>query len=1215
MSSARELTRAAARGPVLVHGATLPYVAYLAARLAAAGDRDDDPTATSPVIVVAPDDGVARTIEADLAAMGASPVGLPASDASAYAELAPDRAQLAARLAVLYRLAVGGDLAPRLIVTSAPALLRRVMPPAELRERSLSLTAGATIDRDATAARLVAAGFARTPLVEDAGTFAVRGNVIDVGTPLHPFPVRVELDGDRVDSLRLFDPASQRTLRTIDVVHLHPVRDTIVTGGVDWKARLRDLADALHHPSRATRALIEQIAAGDFVGIDVLTPAFHAAMVPVWDYAPDARWLWWDPDAAVAAVDGELAQAAAGHAARLAHKQVSFPPEAHYVERAAVIDRLTRDPRRIVLPTLELAADPRGVGAAATRVNLDELRPLRGELERARLQHDDHLAQPVARAIAAWRADGLAVIVTADSAQRADRTAGLLGQYGLPCERTDDFDDAVGAAGPTAPVAITIAPMSAGFVSRADGLAVLTAADIFGAKKAAPRARSAARKAKDALLGGVSDFSQLAVGDYLVHQLHGVGRYRGLVKLAVTTADDAGARTTTASAIDFLHLEYDSGVLYLPVYRLGEVQRYVGAEGHAPRLDKLGGLSWDKAKRKVAVQAAQLAEELLQTYAQRAALPGHRFPAADDLYREFESAFPFEETPDQQAAIDAVLGDMESGKAMDRLVCGDVGYGKTEVALRAVFRAAMAGKQAVILAPTTILVEQHARTMTERFAAWPVRVGKLSRFQSKQEQLATVRAIADGTVDVVVGTHRVLSADVRWKDLGLVVIDEEQRFGVAHKERLKKLRAHVDVLTLTATPIPRTLHLAMTGLRDLSIIATPPADRRAVRTFVATVDEALLKTAIEAELARGGQIYFVTRHIERMRPTLTGQTGAPPPGADEPVGKRKKGGDRPLVSGEERSLHDWAELIRTLVPRARVGEAHGALPVEQLEDVMIGFVKGDLDVLVTTTIVESGLDIPRANTMFVARADAFGLAQLYQLRGRIGRSRERAYAYLLVPAPDQLTDDARRRLEALQRFTELGAGFQIASADLEIRGGGELLGARQSGSIAAVGFEQYVRMLEEAVAELRGAPVHHPVDPELTVEVPGYIPDDYVPDTGQRLDLYKRLSAVEDEDEVRALLDEMVDRFGSLPASVLLLADLMVVKALARRLDATALELTRTRLAIAVPATAAIVAAGLPPPWRLDRDGRLHAALTGDDARAPAAAARRRLQALLDRGT
>ncbi len=1155
---------------MLVHGASASWLALAAARLAAA-----DPS--RPVIVVAADDVAAARLADDLGFFTTGTAVLPAPDGSPYAELAADRVIAATRLGVLYRLAAGDP--PPVIVTSAPAVLRRTLDRDELLARGLTLAPGQTIDRDAVVARLVAAGFARVPVVEDAGTFAVRGAVLDVATPLQPYPVRVELDGDVIESLRLFDPGTQRTLRTIDRVDLHPVRETIVTGEVDWRTAVRDAADAVHHPSRATRQLIEQVAAGDFVGIDVLMPAFHARTAAVWELAPPTTtWVWWDPDAIVATADAELAMAAARHAERVAHRQVSFPPAAHYLDRAELIERLTRDPRRVVAPTLELAADPRADGAAALRVALDDLRPLRAELERMRVQHDDHLAAPLVRAVSAWRADCLAVTFAADSALRADRIVGLLEGYGLACDRSAGFGDGGDA---DAPVRVVVAPLSSSFVSRGDGVALVSTADVLGARKAAPR-RAAARKAKDALLGGVGDFSLLVAGDFLVHQLHGVGRYRGLVKLPGT-------------AIDFLHLEYDGGTLYLPVYRLGEVQRYVGAEGHAPRLDRLGGATWDKARAKVSRQVAALAEELLQIYAQRAAMPGHRFPPADDYFRDFEAAFAFEETPDQAAAIDAVLADMESTKAMDRLVCGDVGYGKTEVALRAVFRAALAGKQAVVLAPTTLLVEQHARTMSERFASWPVKIGRLSRFQSKAEQLATVRALADGTLDVVVGTHRVLSPDVRFKDLGLVVIDEEQRFGVSHKERLKRLRTEVDVLTLTATPIPRTLHLAMAGLRDLSIIATPPADRRAVRTFVATVDEALIKGAIEQELARRGQVYFVTRHI----------------GAEDRGAKPKPG----TASGHrEPSITDWAAMVRRLVPRARVGIAHGALASDALEDVMVQFVKGDLDVLVSTSIVESGLDIPRANTMFVARADAFGLSQLYQLRGRIGRSRERAYCYLLVPAPDQLTEDARRRLEALQRFTELGAGFQIASADLEIRGGGELLGGRQSGSIAAVGFDQYTRMLEAAVAELRGQPIHQAIDPELTIEVPGYIPDDYVPDTGQRLELYKRLSSIEDEDEVREILDEIHDRYGPLPGQVLLLADLMVVKALARRLSATSVELTRSRLAIGLAPTTPIDARQLPPPWRLERDGRLHATI-GSDETAPAEAARRRLQSLLERAT
>jgi transcription-repair coupling factor (superfamily II helicase) len=666
-----------------------------------------------------------------------------------------------------------------------------------------------------------------------------------------------------------------------------------------------------------------------------------------------------------------------------------------------------------------------------------------------------------------------------------------------------------------------------------------------------------------------------------VHQRHGVGRYHGLKKLAVgmtsllaTTA--VGAAAPQLQEIDTLQLEYDGGTLYLPVYRLGEVQRYVGAEGHAPKLDKLGGVTWEATRSKVARHVRALAEELLQLYAQRAALPGHRFPPADDSFRELEATFPFDETPDQAAAIDAVLGDMEAPRAMDRLVCGDVGYGKTEVALRAIFRAVQGGKQACILAPTTVLVEQHFRTMTERFAGFPINLGKLSRFQGKAEQIETIKKLAEGKVDVVVGTHRLLSPDVRWKDLGLLVIDEEQRFGVAHKERIKKTRTQVDVLTLTATPIPRTLHLAMANLRDLSIIATPPADRRSVRTFVSRLDDVTIREAIERELGRGGQVFFITPTIGTMGARARDHRL---PNPDQPH-KRVKPRD------DDRTIDEWAAYLAGLCPAARIGIGHGSLGADELEKVMLGFVRGELDVLVATTIVESGLDIPRANTMFIARADAFGLAQLYQLRGRIGRSRDRAYCYLLVPEPEHITEEARRRLETLQRFTELGAGFQIASQDLEIRGGGELLGAKQSGSIAAVGFDQYVKMLDSAVAELGGKPIHSAIDPELSIETPGFIPDDYVPDPGQRLELYKRLSAVETDDDLQGVMAEIADRYGPVPGDVVLLGELMGVKAIARNAGALALEISAARVAVALadgnPAARALIAGG----WRKLPDGR-----------------------------
>jgi transcription-repair coupling factor (superfamily II helicase) len=1144
-----DLQRAIESGAVIAYGASPGWAAWLATQLA------------DPVIVVARDDAEARALEADVRFFHAGdrdaaeldPIAnLPGVDVSPYADLSPDRACIVERVATLYRLA-RPELAPRIIVTSAEALARLTLAPAELAARGLTIKKGDTVERDRVAALLVAGGWARTPVVDEPGTFALRGGVIDVYAPLAPHPVRIELFGDEVESLRWFDAESQRTLREVDHVHLHPVRETIPTGGSDVRTRLRAYADEIAHPTKATRKLIEQLEAGEiFVGIEGLVPAFHDELVSPAVYAPaDARWLIVDPDACRRTLD-DLWEDAETRFEQ--HKQLAFPPDRHFVRELAPL----ASPRRIELPTLEVHGD---TDASKLRVDVDDLHVLRQELEHARTFGDTEHVAPLLAAFARWREQGVRVAVASDSQSRADRLRGVLEARGLTVR--------VAARGerPLADPAVTIvagAPAHS-FASVKDGVALVTAADVFGERVHHPSSRK--KRAVDALLGGVSDWSQLAAGDYLVHQRHGVGRYQGLKKLAVVGATE----------VDCLHLEYDGGTLYLPVYRLGEVQRYVGAEGHAPRLDKLGGVTWEATRSKVARHVRALAEELLQVYAQRAALPGHRFPPADDQFHELEATFPFDETPDQQEAIDAVLADMEAPRAMDRLVCGDVGYGKTEVALRAMFRCVQGGKQACILAPTTVLVEQHFRTISERFAAFALSVGKLSRFQSKKEQIDTVKKLAEGQVDVVVGTHRLLSPDVRFKDLGLLVIDEEQRFGVAHKERIKKTRTQVDVLTLTATPIPRTLHLALAGMRDLSIIATPPADRRAVRTFVSRIDDETIKEAIVRELARGGQIFFIT-------PTI-GTMGQQAPDHRLPNESRPQRRTKPR--DDDRTIDEWAEYLQGLVPVARVGVGHGALPAEKLEDVMMRFVRGELDVLVATTIVESGLDIPRANTMFVARADAFGLAQLYQLRGRIGRSKDRAYCYLLVPEPEHITDEARRRLEALQRFTELGAGFQIASQDLEIRGGGELLGAKQSGSIAAVGFDQYVKMLEVAVAELRGQPIHSEVDPELSVEVPGFIPDDYVPDPGQRLELYKRLSAVTDDDELAGVMNEIADRYGPLAGEVILLGELMATKAIARKLGVLALEISSARVAIALPPDSPVdpAAAG----WRRLPDGRFAA--------------------------
>ena len=1196
-----ELERALASGTtVIVHGATAGWSAWLAAQLPGRDGPGD-----GVVVVVAPDDQAARQLEADIRFFrGDAPdpaaalddiAALPAIDVSPYADLSPDRGAIVERVATLYRLTQPA-LRPRIVVTSAEALVRRTVAPGELAVRGTTLRKGACVDRDELAALLIAGGWSRTPVVDEPGTFAVRGGVIDVYTPLAPHPVRIELFGDEIESLRWFEAESQRTLRPIEWLHLHPVRETINTGARDVRTRLREYADEIAHPSKATRRLIEQLegagpggkieqdkaagAAGGrvFVGVEGLTPAFHDELVAPGAYLAQlgdrARWLVVDPDGCRRTIDDAWADAEGRYAEKQGQKQLMYPPARHLVTAEDAVAFTAA--RRIELPTLELH-DARA--ATKLRVEVDDLRRLKQELDHARTFGDTEHAGPLLDALGRWRRDGLRVAIACDSQSRSDRLYGVLSARGVdvrvagPGERPGEREGVT---------LVTGAPAH-GFASPRDGVAVVTAADVFGQRTHhAPGKR---KRAKDALLGAVGDFSQLAPGDYLVHQRHGVGRYHGLKKLAVgatsilaTTA--VGAATPAMQDIDTLQLEYDGGTLYLPVYRLGEVQRYVGAEGHAPKLDKLGGVTLEITRGKVARHVRALAEELLQLYAQRASLPGHQFPPADDSFRELEATFPFDETPDQAAAIDAVLADMEAPRAMDRLVCGDVGYGKTEVALRAIFRAVQGGKQACVLAPTTVLVEQHFRTMTERFAAFPMNIGKLSRFQSKAEQIETVKKLAEGRLDAVVGTHRLLSADVRWKDLGLLVIDEEQRFGVAHKERIKKTKTQVDVLTLTATPIPRTLHLAMANLRDLSIIATPPADRRAVRTFVSRVDDATIRESIERELARGGQVFFITPTIG-----MAGRRAADPrlPNDDQP---RKRNEPRTRPRDDDRTITEWAEYVQGLVPAARIGVGHGALSAEELENVMLRFVRGELDVLIATTIVESGLDIPRANTMFVARADAFGLAQLYQLRGRIGRSKERAYCYLLVPEPEHITDEARRRLETLQRFTELGAGFQIASQDLEIRGGGELLGAKQSGSIAAVGFDQYVKMLDAAVAELGGKPIHSAIDPELSIETPGFIPDDYVPDPGQRLELYKRLSAVETDDELRDVMAEISDRYGPVPGDVVLLGELMGVKAIARGAGCLALEISAARVAVALPEGSPLGRAMATGGWRKLPDGR-----------------------------
>jgi transcription-repair coupling factor (superfamily II helicase) len=697
---------------------------------------------------------------------------------------------------------------------------------------------------------------------------------------------------------------------------------------------------------------------------------------------------------------------------------------------------------------------------------------------------------------------------------------------------------------------VKVAPLSRGCLAPLEAIVLVSEEEVFG-----PRAiRSAPRRRSTRAV--LEDLRALAPGDHVVHVEHGIGKYVGLER-----------REVNGIGLDLVVVEYLGGDrLFLPVYRLSQIQKYSGGEG-TPRLDRLGGQTFSRTKASTLRRVRQMADELLKLYAERAAQKKTPLPAPDDDYAAFEASFPFEETRDQALAITEVVSDLGSEKIMDRLVCGDVGFGKTEVALRAAFLNAANGRQVALLCPTTVLAQQHFLTFTQRFADWPLVVKPLSRFQTKGEQLETVKGLRDGNVDVVIGTHRLLSKDVHYKNLGLLVVDEEQRFGVTHKERIKQLRSNVDVLTLSATPIPRTLQLAIGGLRDLSTISTPPADRRAIRTITSQFDPNLVANAIEQELARGGQVFYVYNRVE--------------------------------------GIYERAARLQTLAPNARIAVAHGKLDEETLEKTMLDFVRGEFDVLVATAIIESGLDIPRANTIVIDRADMLGLAQLYQLRGRVGRSRERAYCYVIVPPPSELSDETRARIEALERFSELGSGFHVAALDMEQRGAGDLLGAEQSGFVAGVGFEMFCRMLEEATHELRGEPVVHEVEPELSFDVEALLPDDYVAEVGVRLSLYKRFASASSDDEVTELGQETENRFGPPPLEAKRFFELMRMKVELRRLRVLGCEASAKSVSLHLrddtpldPGKVRELVGKKRSPYRLSPDGRLTRRLLDTEAAA-----------------
>lgn len=1028
----------------------------------------------------------------------------PAYNISPFKFIAYHNETAARRIEALYRLVAGN--APPLVITSIEALLQKVIPRRELVNFAELVMAGEVCERDRLIEKLVAGGYNRTAIVEEPGDFCVRGMILDVFTPGFPEPLRIEFFGDTVDTIRVFSAATQRKIRDLTEAVILPAREAILQAEsrVAVISRVRQQAAKLEMPVTRVRKIVDRIKhEGVFPGAEGLLPLIFPELSSLFDYAP--------PNALfVLANTEELERQAMGTLERARNNtleaknsgRLCVDPEQMFLsweQTQQMLDQ--RKPLRLrmfaVLGKGPVCPEPLSIGRFAVTDNS----AIQAELKHPEAKED--LFAPLAAWIEGKRQTGSRTLIVCRSKSRGERLQSILIPYGV---KTEFAESPAGTIGVKEMVFTVRGRISGGFTWPDEQLAVITEEEIFGSR----RRRVQTHRPPPAELINVEDLKQ---GDFIVHTDHGIGRYGGLVKLKLNGTTN-----------DFLLIAYrGDDKLYLPVDRMGMVQKYLGVDGVVPVLDKMGGKSWARVKARVKKSAEKMAGELLKLYAARKVSKGVAFNLFEDELREFETGFTFEETADQLKAINDVINDMSHPIPMDRLVCGDVGYGKTEVALRASFMAVYNGKQVAVLVPTTVLAEQHFATFSDRFGPFPVRIACLSRFRSIRAQRDIVQDLKAGKIDIVIGTHRLLSRDIVFKDLGLLVLDEEQRFGVKHKEKLKALRRNVDVLTLTATPIPRTLHMSLMGTRDISLISTPPEYRQAIITYISEFDDAVVTEAIRKELQRKGQIFFIHNNIA--------------------------------------SIDKIAKKIKVLVPEIRLDVAHGRLSEDDLERIMLRFFTREIDMLVCTTIVESGLDIPAANTILVNRADKFGLAQMYQLRGRVGRSDDQAYAYLFIPHESLLGKDAQKRLKVLMEHSDLGAGFQIAMSDLQIRGGGTILGASQSGHIAAVGYEMFLELMEDAVAEMKGEPVQDPLSPEINLQLSAFIPESYIPDIDQRLSAYRRLSRVTEVAEISDFKAELIDRYGPLPEEVLnLLLKIMLrvfaIKAGVKRLDVVGAGLT-----------------------------------------------------------
>lgn len=975
-------------------------------------------------------------------------MAFPEPDTRPYDATSPHPSLIAERLEVLARLAAGQS---GIVIATVRGVLQRLPRPEKLARAVLGLKVGDDVDPHALLERLVFMGYERLPEVESVGTFARRGGILDIYPVGDTDPLRIEFDGDTIASLRRFDAGTQRSLEKLGEARVLPRYEIVVepSEGAAIAQRLRDAGD---EAAKGGANLFHE-------GMERFAGLYDADLVSLLDHLPpDVLVVTDDPGALTARAEDLEEMIARGFEETRAHYPLVSTPEQLFQGASAWNAMLeTRPGADWMNAIVEVGGTSKH--AKTLFIKCSPAEPLQRSMEKLK----DHLTT--------LSANGLASVLLCDNQGQRDRLWELLGnEHGT----------------------LGVGQVSAGFTLESAGLAILTDHEIF--------ARYRRRRRRLRRTGGMSaaELSALKPGDFVVHEDHGVGMYRGMKRLTL------GGQET-----DCLELSYaEKDTLYVPVHQLSLVSRYAAGEGAKPGLHRLGSAQWQKTKARAKKAIQDMAEELLRAYAARRALPGFAFQPDSVWQRELEASFPYDETPDQIKAIEDVRIDMEASSPMDRLICGDVGYGKTEVAIRAAFKAVQDGKQVAVLVPTTILATQHGITFRERFADFPVKVEVLSRFRSAKEQKDVIARLERRDVDVLIGTHRLLSKDVKFPDLGLVVIDEEHRFGVAQKEKIRQLTRNVDVLAMTATPIPRTLNLSLAGARDMSVIETPPQNRLPVHTEVMEFDPEVVTDAILREVDRGGQIFFVHNRVE--------------------------------------TIYNTATMLQQLVPSVSVGVGHGQMTDTELERVMLDFTEGRLDVLVATMIIESGLDIPTVNTLIVDRADTLGLAQLYQLRGRVGRSSHRAFAYLMVPSRRVLTEDAEKRLRVIEEFDELGVGFKVALKDMEIRGAGNMLGPEQSGHIMGLGFDLYVKLLEQAVGELKGEIDAISPEPRLLTDWSAFLPDEYVPDEHEKLALYRRLAETKDDAGVDDFTLELMDRFGQLPAAAVALVELRRLRVLGR---------------------------------------------------------------------